>query len=138
MPWSFDSDRTVYLQLMDQIKQRILSGEYKPGEKVPSVRDLAAEAAVNPNTMQRAFSELERTGFLYTQRTNGRFITEDIERINSARKELAESETDAFLQKMYRLGLHEDDILPLIEAHLRHDNSGIDNHLTNAQNIAQK
>ena len=118
MPWSLDSERTVYLQLMDHIKQRILSGEYKPGDKMPSVRDLAMEAEVNPNTMQRALSELERLGFLYTQRTNGRFVTEDVQLIAKARKELAEAETQSFLQKLYSYGLDKSEIVPLIQQYL--------------------
>lgn len=118
MPWSLDSERTVYLQLMDHIKQRILSGEYKPGDKMPSVRELALEAEVNPNTMQRALSELERLGFLYTQRTNGRFVTEDAELIASARKELADAETEKFLKMLASYGIDQAEIIPLIQQHL--------------------
>ena len=118
MPWSLDSERTVYLQLMDYIKQRILSGEYKPGDKMPSVRELAMEAEVNPNTMQRALSELERLGFLYTQRTNGRFVTEDAGLIASARKELADAETEKFLSMLASYGIDQTEIIPLIQQHL--------------------
>ena len=77
MPWDLDNERPIYLQLMERIQQDIVSGVYKPGEKIPSVRDLALDAAVNPNTMQKALSELERSGLVYSQRTSGRFITED-------------------------------------------------------------
>ena len=77
MPWELDNDRPIYLQLMERIQQDIVSGIYKPGDRLPSVRDLAVEAAVNPNTMQKALSELERSGLVYSQRTSGRFITED-------------------------------------------------------------
>ena len=77
MPWELDNDRPIYLQLMERIQRDIISGVYKPGDKLPSVRDLAVEAAVNPNTMQKALSELERSGLVYAQRTSGRFITED-------------------------------------------------------------
>ena len=76
MPWDLDDDRPIYLQLMERIQQDIISGIYKPGDKIPSVRDLALDAAVNPNTMQKALSELERSGLVYSQRTSGRFITE--------------------------------------------------------------
>ena len=75
MPWELDNDRPIYLQLMERIQQDIVSGIYKPGDRLPSVRDLAVEAAVNPNTMQKALSELERSGLVYSQRTSGRFIT---------------------------------------------------------------
>lgn len=77
MPWDLDNDRPIYLQLMERIQHDIISGVYRPGDKIPSVRDLALEAAVNPNTMQKALSELERSGLVYSQRTSGRFITED-------------------------------------------------------------
>ena len=73
MPWELDNDRPIYLQLMERIQQDIVSGIYKPGDRLPSVRDLAVEAAVNPNTMQKALSELERSGLVYSQRTSGRF-----------------------------------------------------------------
>ena len=66
MTWELKNDRPIYAQLIEQIKLRIISGFYRPGERLPSVRDMAAEAAVNPNTMQRALSELERDGLLYT------------------------------------------------------------------------
>ena len=69
MPWELDNDRPIYLQLMERIQQDIVSGIYKPGDRLPSVRDLAVEAAVNPNTMQKALSELERSGLVYSQRT---------------------------------------------------------------------
>ena len=74
MPWELDNDRPIYLQLMERIQQDIVSGIYKPGDRLPSVRDLAVEAAVNPNTMQKALSELERSGLVYSQRTSGRFF----------------------------------------------------------------
>ena len=76
MPWNLDNDRPIYMQLMERIQQDIISGAYQPGDKLPSVRDLAVEAAVNPNTMQKALSELERCGLVYSQRTSGRFITD--------------------------------------------------------------
>ena len=81
MPWNLDSDRPIFIQILERIRVDIISGKYQPGDKLPSVRELAAEAAVNPNTMQRAFAELERTGLVYSKRTSGRFITEDREMI---------------------------------------------------------
>ena len=77
MGWNLKSDRPIYAQLIEQIELMIVSGMYPPGAKLPSVRDLAADAAVNPNTMQRALSQLETDGLLYTQRTSGRYVTED-------------------------------------------------------------
>ena len=86
MSWDLKSDRPVYSQLIDQIGIRIFSGKYAPGSKLPSVRDLAQEAAVNPNTMQKALSILEEDGLLYTNRTSGRFITEDTKMIQQAKQ----------------------------------------------------
>lgn len=77
MAWELDSDRPIFIQIVERIQMEIISGKYSPGDKLPSVRDLAAVAAVNPNTMQKALTELERTGLVYSQRTSGRFITED-------------------------------------------------------------
>ena len=68
MSWEFQDHLPIYAQLMDTLKRRIVTGRYLPGEKLPSVRELAAEAGINPNTVQRAFSELEREGLIYTQR----------------------------------------------------------------------
>ena len=77
MPWSFQADTPIYTQLVARLQEQIVSGAYPPGSKLPSVRDLAADAGVNPNTVQRAFAELERLGLIYTQRTSGKFVTED-------------------------------------------------------------
>ena len=86
MNWKFSGDRPVYQQIMESIRAAILKGELVPGKKVPSVRDLAAEAQVNPNTMQRALTELEREGLLVSGGTSGRSVTED-EAILSAMRE---------------------------------------------------
>ena len=75
MPWSFQADTPIYTQLVARLQEQIVSGAYPPGSKLPSVRDLAADAGVNPNTVQRAFAELERLGLIYTQRTSGKFVT---------------------------------------------------------------
>lgn len=116
MTWELKNDRPIYAQLIEQIKLRIISGFYRPGERLPSVRDMAAEAAVNPNTMQRALSELERDGLLYTQRTSGRFITEDSGLIETAKKALAQEQIDAFFQKMRALGFTTSQTVALVES----------------------
>ncbi len=90
MPWELDSDRPIYTQIVDRLKHEIVSGFYPPGSRLPSVRDLAAQASVNPNTMQKAFTELERTGLIVTRRTSGRTVTEDTALIEQVRSELAE------------------------------------------------
>lgn len=104
MGWTFHNDRPIYAQLMEQLKRRIISGVYPPGEKMPSVRDLAAEASVNPNTMQRAFAQLEQEGLLYTQRTSGRYVTEDEGRILQMKEDLARELTESYFAAMEQLG----------------------------------
>ena len=86
MSWEFQDHLPIYAQLMDTLKRRIITGRYLPGEKLPSVRELAAEAGINPNTVQRAFSELEREGLIYTQRATGKYVTENADEIKSARR----------------------------------------------------
>jgi len=113
--WEFNTDRPIYLQLMEHLQLLIVNGTYRPGDKLPSVRDLAQEAAVNPNTMQKALSELERSGIIYTQRTNGRFITEDATMIDQMRSQLAEEEIREFLQKMKSYGYSSEDIIRLMQ-----------------------
>ena len=114
MPWNLDNDRPIYLQLMERIQHDIISGVYKPGDKLPSVRDLAVEAAVNPNTMQKALSELERCGLVYSQRTSGRFITDDTDMIKEMRMELARDRNHDFFEQMRKLGFSDEDTLEMI------------------------
>ncbi len=104
MAWQFDGDRPIYAQLVEHIQYQIISGAYPPGEKLPSVRDLAAEAAVNPNTMQKALAELETDGMIFTHRTTGRFVTEDVEAIRQTRERLSRDIIQSFMQSMSRLG----------------------------------
>ena len=105
----------VYSQLVEQIKIGIVSGMFPPGERLPSVRDLATEAGVNPNTMQRAMTELERDGLVYSQRTAGRFVTEDHAVIQAAKRDLAQRHIHAFLAAMLRLGYRREEIISLLE-----------------------
>ena len=114
MPWNLDSSRPIYLQLIERVQKDIITGRYQPGDKLPSVRDLAQEAAVNPNTMQKALSELERSGLIYSQRTSGRFITEDKELIHQMKKELAAAEVSAFVAHMKQLGITPEEIRQLL------------------------
>ncbi len=115
MPWDISSEKSVYLQLIDIIKQKIMVGEYQPGQRLPSVRELAADAAVNPNTMQRALTELEREGLLYTQRTNGRFVSEDAGMIEGIRMSGVEQKARDFYREMVQNGLSADEIRRLLE-----------------------
>lgn len=115
MTWQLDNDRPIYLQLMERIQMDIISGRYVPGEKLPSVRELAVEASVNPNTMQKAMAELERKGLVYSQRTAGRFITEDRELMKELRKEQAVRYLEEFFTNMRHLGLQDEEIRILFE-----------------------
>ena len=114
MKWQLSNDAPTYAQLITQIKVGIVSGAFPPGERLPSVRDLATEAGVNPNTMQRALTELERDGLVYSQRTAGRFVTEDQTMIEAAKRGLAEGHIQTFLAAMRRLGYGKEDILNLL------------------------
>lgn len=114
MSWILNADRPIYIQIVDKLSSDIASGIYNPGDKLPSVRDFAIEAAVNPNTMQKALSELERMGLVYSKRTSGRFITEDTELIAKHRRRLAEKEIEHFLVKMNRLGFNKEQTIQQI------------------------
>ena len=115
MAWELNSDRPIYIQLMEYIKISIVSGKYKPGEKMPSVRELASEASVNPNTMQKALTELERLGLLFSVRTSGRFITEDSKMIEEMKCNLAKEEIQSFLKKMEEIGFTKDEAIDTIK-----------------------
>lgn len=116
MSWDLDNTRPIYMQLIERIEQNIITGIYKPGDKLPSVRDFAMQAAVNPNTMQKALSELEQMGLVYTKRTSGRFITEDEEMIQKMKAEIALEKVKDFLEKMHSLGFTNEEILNLIKS----------------------
>ena len=111
MPWNLDSDRPIYLQLMERIQHDIISGTYKPGDKLPSVRELAMEASV----MQKALSELERIGLVPSRRTSGRFITEDETMIKQLKTETATEHIREFLKSMEHLGFTRPEILELVQ-----------------------
>lgn len=115
MAWELKSDRPIYSQLMEYIKVSIVSGKYKPGAKMPSVRELASEASVNPNTMQKALTELERLGLLFSVRTSGRFITEDSKMIEEMKCNLAKEEIQAFLKKMEQIGFTKEEAIETIK-----------------------
>ncbi len=114
MAWDLKNDRPIYLQLIEQLKQMIVVGTYPPGSRLLSVRELASVAAVNPNTMQKALSELEREGLVYTNRTSGRFITEDITMIQNLKLELAKEQITAFFTEMKKLGFTEEEVKELL------------------------
>lgn len=104
MAWQFNSERPIYTQLLEKILFLIISGRYPAGSKLPSVRDLASEASVNPNTMQRAMAELERSGLIYSQRTSGRFVTDDGVLIQKMKESIAREKILVLFQEMEQLG----------------------------------
>ncbi len=114
MPWNLNSSRPIFLQLIEIIQMDIISGKFPPGGKLPSVRDLAAQAAVNPNTMQKALSELERSGLVFSQRTSGRFITEDKHMIEELKSTLAKEKIKEFLYSMQQLGFQKEETIALM------------------------
>lgn len=114
MAWKFDNDRSIYIQLVEQIQKRIITGEYPPGSKLASVRELAAEAEVNPNTMQKALTELERIGLVHAVRTIGRFVTEDMDMIRELKYQSATGIVGEFKKKMEALGFTQKEIVDLV------------------------
>lgn len=123
MNWQFDGNLPIYTQIVYKYRLAIASGELKPGEKLAAVRDIAFQAGVNPNTMQRAFQELERLGLVFTQRSSGRFVTEDMDVISETRKKLAEEFVSGFLKSMSDLGLGRKQIIEMIKEE-REENNG--------------
>ncbi|OEF97177.1 GntR family transcriptional regulator [Desulfuribacillus alkaliarsenatis] len=119
----FDPALPIYTQIVDGFKREICSGTLKPGEKVLPVRELALNLGVNPNTLQRALSELEREGLLYTERTAGRFITKDQDLINRLRNDLTKELVKDFLEKMASLGCS----LEEIERFIKENGGELDN-----------
>ena len=115
MEWHIAAGRPVYIQLVEQLERAVVTGVYPPGERVPAVRDLAAQAQVNPNTMQRALAEMESRGLLVTQRTAGRIVTSDTALIAKTRQALAASLAQDFLAQAKALGLTREEILALLQ-----------------------
>ena len=115
MEWQIAAGRPVYIRLVEQLERAVVTGVYPPGERVPAVRDLAAQAQVNPNTMQRALAEMESRGLLVTQRTTGRTVTSDTALIAKTRQALAASLAQDFLAQAKALGLTREEILALLQ-----------------------
>ena len=113
MEWKLSDDRPIWLQLSQQMARRIVTGVYPPGSRLPSVRELAAEAGVNPNTMQRALAALEESGLVSAQRNTGRYVTQDEACIRETRRSLAQAEIDAFCARMRQLGYTQEEIATL-------------------------
>ena len=114
MAWNFTNDRPIYVQIAEHIRIDIIIGVYPPGERLPSVRELAAIAAVNPNTMQRAMSELEESGLVSALRTAGRFVTEDNTILEQSKRSLANEMAQDYLKKIERLGYSPEEAAELL------------------------
>lgn len=110
----FNAHEPIYVQLLRNFKEKIAGGLWAPDEKIPSVRELAVEFGVNPNTVQRALSELERSGFCFSERTSGRFVTRDEEKIKKLREDLALETSVQFIGRMRRLGLDKEQALAIL------------------------
>ena len=123
MEWKIDNNKPVYIQLVEQLKVKIISGEIELDSKLDSVRSLAADAMVNPNTMQKALAELEREGVVYSKRTSGRFVTDNKELIENERKNLVKDNVKKTLDTLINLGYTNEEILNLVEEILREDNN---------------
>ena len=115
MEWNFKNGIPIYTQIVDEMTMRIASGQYPPGGKLPSVRDLALEAGVNPNTMQRALAELERRELVHSERTSGRFVTEEEEVLNTLHEDLAKRYFEEFADKLHKIGMSGEDIAEAVK-----------------------
>lgn len=115
MDYIFDNDRPIYIQLVELIKIEIISGRLKMGEKIPSVREFAISAKVNPNTVQKALAELERDELIITQRTNGKFVTTNEEIIKKYKNQIIAEKVNHFVNDMLRLGINAKEITNYLE-----------------------
>ncbi len=115
MNWKFSDDVPIYLQIIEGIKTDIVSGRYKGSDRLPAVRELAMDAGVNPNTVQRAYAELERQGLVQSERTSGRFVSVDEDKIRELRKDLS----NEYIREMYvhlrDLGMDDKDIVDAVK-----------------------
>ena len=117
MKWEFKSGVPIYLQIITTLKMKIAGGDLPPGSQVKPVRELAMEAGVNPNTMQRALTQLEQEGLLYTLRTSGRFVTEDTEVLKKMRKTLSEEHIKEMFEALGKLGMSGEEIVDAVASY---------------------
>ena len=115
MEFIFDNNKPIYKQLVDQLTVAIVTNVYKPGEKIPSVREYALMMNVNPNTINRALLELEDKKLIITKRTSGKFVTEDTNILNEARNNLAKETVNEFKNSMNKLNISIDEIIRMIK-----------------------
>ncbi|OBZ14320.1 GntR family transcriptional regulator [Bacillus sp. FJAT-27264] len=121
MTIEFDNNLPIYIQIMNYIKGEIVTGKLKPGDKIPSVRELASDLQINPNTVQRTFQELERETIVETRRGMGRYVTSEEGRIMTIKKEMAKDVLDRFIRGMRELGFQGDDIVAAVAESVGHE-----------------
>lgn len=124
MTWKFENNIPIYSQISDVIKLKIVTRQLKSGEQLPTVRELAETAGVNPNTVQRALSDLEMEGFVYSVRTTGRFVTDNIDLINKTRVKLAQQGLEHFVSHMLNLGFEKEELVSQLEDYLKGEENG--------------
>lgn len=115
----FNNKEPIYLQIIEDIKISIIKGEYKSGDKLPSVREYATKLKVNPNTMNKALLELETIGLIYTERTNGKYITKDEKLINKCKEQYITNKTKTFIKELKQLGLSLDEIKKILKGEIK-------------------
>ena len=115
MGYEFNNQVPIYLQILEYFKEAIISGKYAPNEKIPSVRDLSVTFEVNPNTIQKALFELEEMGLIYTARTNGKFVTEDVQVIKKLRQEVIDEKISQFFESMSKLGIDKAEMIKILK-----------------------
>ena len=115
MDYNFDNERPIYIQLVEKIRIEIVSGKLKKGQKIPSVRELALMMKVNPNTMQKALVELENEKLIYTERTNGKYVTEDEKLIERVKNELAKEKVENYINSMNSIGISFDEAIKYLQ-----------------------
>ena len=121
MNYIFDNERPIYIQLVEIIRIEIVSGKFKKGQRMPSVRELALIMKVNPNTMQKALAELENEQLIYTERTNGKYVTNDYDIIENKKNELAKQKVTKYLNDMESIGINHDEAIKYLEREYEND-----------------
>lgn len=126
MSWKFTNDKPIFQQIVDIISTNIIRGEYQSGDKLEPVRELALTAGVNPNTMQKALSEIEQTGLIYTKRGDGRYISDDKKILLSVRKKYVIEKTENFISALKSLGLNDNEIMETLEEKINSEEKIVD------------
>lgn len=121
--WKFNNSMPIYMQIVEQIKLMIIKEELKPGDKIPTVRELAITAGVNPNTMQKALSELEREGVLYSNRTAGRFVSENKDVCGGMQNQAIKNQVSGFVNAMRSMGVSNEQIINEVKKYFEEESN---------------